>query len=230
MQKPVLQTACAPVSPVEGSPPGFIGRGATVVTTNIVSGVVSGVATAAATSMPPPPPPSYAQSIQHKQQSQPGTPVPPSPVPTTPIPAANPPPSFNLPSANPPPSYNPVSSNPPSYNASIQAKQAAIQRALSPQAGELPPPPPYPSTAVSRPGNSGEEGGLVPATPVLARGSPVINTAKVRMGQFCLKSKVCFKIPIFVVETVPYFYLDQILKLFPIFFCLLFVKQNMDVH
>merc|ERR1740128_727856 len=114
---------------------------------------------------PPPPPPSYAQSIQQKQQSQPGTPIPPSPallnpspVPTTPVP----------------------SSNPPSYNASIQAKQAAIQRALSPPiggngGGELPPPPPYPSTAVSRPPDEG----LVPATPVLSRGSPVINTAKV---------------------------------------------------
>lgn len=188
VQKPVLQTACAPVSPVEGSPPGFVGRGATsstVVTTNIVSGgVVSGVATAVATSMPPPPPPSYAQSIQQKQaaaaSSQPGTPIPPSPVPTTPIPAA-----VNAPPQT-PSSYNPAaavasSNNPPSYNASIQAKQAAaaIQRALSPQhVGDLPPPPPYPSTAVSRP-TAGDDAGLVPATPVLARGSPVINTAKV---------------------------------------------------
>ena len=173
VQKPVLQTACAPVSPVDGSPPNLlpntVPRGAVAaqtavaVTTNIVTGgVVTGVATSMA---PPPPPPSYAQSIQQKQQSQPGTPIPPSPallnpspVPTTPVP----------------------SSNPPSYNASIQAKQAAIQRALSPPiggngGGELPPPPPYPSTAVSRPPDEG----LVPATPVLSRGSPVINTAKV---------------------------------------------------
>ena len=180
VQKPVLQTACAPISPVEGSPPagllpGGVSRGATV-TTNIVSGgVVSGVATGVATSLAPPPPPSYAQSIQQKQ-SQPGTPLPPSPALLNPSPVPATP-----------------STNPPSYNASIQAKQAAIQRALSPQqpppptvqpsstpalgGGELPPPPPYPSTAVSRP--AGGEEGLVPATPVLARGSPVINTAKV---------------------------------------------------
>lgn len=167
VQKPVLMTACAPTSPVDGAPPSnllpAVPRGAVtgqsaVVTTNIVTGVVTGVATGVSTSMPPPPPPSYAQSIQQKQ-SQPSTPIPPSPllnpspIPTTPLP----------------------SSNPPSYNASIQAKHAAIQRALSPQIGDLPPPPPYPSTAVPRVGDEG----LVPATPVLARGSPVINTAKV---------------------------------------------------
>merc|ERR1719411_1888413 len=70
-----------------------------------------------------PPPPSYADSMQ-KKSSGPPTPVPQSPVPmsTTPIPTTC----------------------PPSYNASIQAKVAAVQRGVSPQVTELPPPPPYP--------------------------------------------------------------------------------------
>ena len=103
-----------------------------------------------------PPPPSYADSIQ-KKSSGPPTPVPQSPVPmsTTPIPTTC----------------------PPSYNASIQAK-VAIQRGVSPQVTDLPPPPPYPSTAVqARPGNDPDS--LVSASPVITHNYPVINTAKV---------------------------------------------------
>merc|ERR1719285_362771 len=127
-------------------------RGTAVATTNIVTGgVVTGVATgvpvSGGTTMPQVPPPSYAQSIQHKVNSQPGTPIALSPImmPTSPLP--------------------PVT-DPPSYNTSIQAKQIAMQQAMTSPA----PPPPYPA---------GGDEGLVAAQPVIARASPVINTAKV---------------------------------------------------
>ena len=103
-----------------------------------------------------PPPPSYADSIQ-KKSSGPPTPVPQSPVPmsTTPVPTTC----------------------PPSYNASIQAK-VAIQRGVTPQLTDLPPPPPYPSTAVqARPGQDPDS--LVSASPIITHNYPVINTAKV---------------------------------------------------
>merc|ERR1719411_1524641 len=103
-----------------------------------------------------PPPPSYADSIQ-KKSSGPPTPVPQSPVPmsTTPVPTTC----------------------PPSYNASIQAK-VAIQRGVSPQVTELPPPPPYPSTAVQAK-QEPDSLSLVSASPVITHNYPVINTAKV---------------------------------------------------
>ena len=104
-----------------------------------------------------PPPPSYADSIQ-KKSSGPPTPVPQSPVPmsTTPVPTTC----------------------PPSYNASIQAKVAAVQRGVSPQVTELPPPPPYPSTAVQAK-QEPDSLSLVSASPVITHNYPVINTAKV---------------------------------------------------
>ena len=199
VQKPVLQTACAPTSPTSEGPGGglllpgsvvsVVPRGAIVtgVATAVSGNIVTGVATSAT-----PPPPSYAASIQQKQQQQSAantpTPISPSPLLLNPSP---------VPGSGGSNSTTPIpTTSPPSYNASIQAKHAAaaIQRALSPPiqvmgggASDqmLPPPPPYPSTAVmaSKPVAAMPEAtgdGLVPATPVLARASPVIiNTAKV---------------------------------------------------
>jgi serine/threonine-protein kinase LATS1/2 len=201
VQKPILQTACAPTSPTNEGPAGgmllpanvvtVVPRGAIVtgVATAVSGNIVTGVATSAT-----PPPPSYAASIQQKQQQHSAastpTPISPSPLLLNPSP---------VPGSGGSAATTPIpTTSPPSYNASIQAKHAAaaIQRALSPPiqvmggggAGTeqmLPPPPPYPSTAVmsskpvaTMPETSTE--GLVPATPVLARASPVIiNTAKV---------------------------------------------------
>ena len=154
VQKPVLQQAHGVAAGQDHAPPAVLPRSAVPQLATGPTGLASG-----ANSVPPPPPPSYADSIQ-KKGSGPPTPIPQSPVPmsTTPVPTTN------------PPSYN--STNPPSYNASIQAKQ----RGLSPQVPDLPPPPPYPSTAVSK---HDPYENLVSATPIIARQSPVINTAKV---------------------------------------------------
>jgi serine/threonine-protein kinase LATS1/2 len=164
-----------PANVVTVVPRGAIVTGvATAITGNIVTGVASSAT---------PPPPSYAASIQQKQQQSVSTPTPPSPLLLNPSP---------VPGGSGSTATTPIpTTSPPSYNASIQAKHAAaaIQRALSPPvqgiAGVdqmLPPPPPYPSTAVMKPAAAMSEttDGLVPATPVLARASPVIiNTAKV---------------------------------------------------
>merc|ERR1719210_2446530 len=130
VQKPVLQMAGAvangPASPSElvgpvlpGAAGGVLpGAGGGV----LPGGAYRGVATPVTV---PPPPPSYAVSLQQLAGSNPPTPTPqaagaaPSPVPTT---------------------------CPPSYNASIQAKQEALHRGLSP-AQALPPPPPYNSSS-----------------------------------------------------------------------------------
>jgi len=174
VQKPVLQTACAPPVIADDGGVMTVQRGTAVATTNIVTGgVVTGVATgvpvSGGTTMPQVPPPSYAQSIQHKVNSQPGTPIALSPImmPTSPLP--------------------PVT-DPPSYNTSIQAKQIAMQQAMTSPA----PPPPYPAGggggappyptgagAGASPYPTGGDEGLVAAQPVIARASPVINTAKV---------------------------------------------------
>jgi len=165
VQKPVLQMAGA-VAPGPASPselvgpvlpggPGVLpgGHGVLPGGPGVLpgGGAYRGIATPVTV---PPPPPSYAVSLQQLAGSNPPTPTPqaaPSPVPTT---------------------------CPPSYNASIQAKQEALHRGLSP-AQALPPPPPYPSTAVAQQGNKPmEESTLVP-TSLPTRTSPVINTAKV---------------------------------------------------
>ena len=174
VQKPVLQQAHGVAhgvatgpghSPVEAAPPALVPRSGQAGQLTNGGPHYPEVCTAA--------PPSYFDSIQPKKSSGPPTPVPPavaaSPVPMSSAIAASPIPT----------------TCPPSYNASIQAKGVSLQqRGLSPAGfqapSELPAPPPYPSTAVSKHDQQiVQDPHLVSATPIMARNSPVINTAKV---------------------------------------------------
>lgn len=169
VQKPVLQQAhgvahgVATVpghSPVEATPPALVPRSGQVTAAGQLNHCTAA-------------PPSYFDSIQPKKSSGPPTPVPPavaaSPVPMSSAIAASPIPT----------------TCPPSYNASLQARPGVSlqQRGLSPAGfqapSELPAPPPYPSTAVSKHEQHCADPHLVSATPIMARNSPVINTAKV---------------------------------------------------
>ena len=172
VQKPVLQQAhgvahgVATVpghSPVEATPPALVPRSGQAGQLTNGGPHYPEVCTAA--------PPSYFDSIQPKKSSGPPTPVPPavaaSPVPMSSAIAASPIPT----------------TCPPSYNDSLQAK-GLKQRGVSPAGfqapSDLPAPPPYPSTAVSKHEQHGAaDPHLVSATPIMARNSPVINTAKV---------------------------------------------------
>ena len=171
VQKPILQQAhgvahgVATVpghSPVEATPPALVPRSGQAGQLTNGGPHYPEVCTAA--------PPSYFDSIQPKKSSGPPTPVPPavaaSPVPMSSAIAASPIPT----------------TCPPSYNDSLQANSLK-QRGLSPAGfhvpSELPAPPPYPSTAVSKHDQHTADPHLVSATPIMARNSPVINTAKV---------------------------------------------------